>query len=166
MYAIHSKDRTVIQYCFDNDCPFTVEDYGCAVDCGSDSISILNLIRENGYGFDEMLCSEAARAGNLNVLRWLRYKGCPWNEYVCSDAVCGNHYDVLVYAHQNGCPLTQDTYAFCFSEDGMNYYGTKIPTKHECSDEIFEYLQEHDCPRPHPSDWENVHSDDDSESNE
>ena len=153
--AIESNDMTTIQYCIENECPFGQGVYPSAVRCKY-PIPILKLLRSNGYEWNARACTEAAIYGKLKVLRWLRYHNCPWDEKVCNEAVYNDHYDILVYAHENGCPWTKETYAHCFSEVGLDGQFNEIPTEHTCSDEIIEYLREHNCPQPQPSDWRNI----------
>ena len=72
---------------------------------------------------------------------------------MCNEAVKKNRFDILVYAHENKCPWTKETYAYCFDEDGLAGEYEEVPTMHECSDEIIEYLRKHNCPQPQRSDW-------------
>lgn len=154
--VIQSENMALIQYCLDSNYPFNQEDYEEAVGC-EDPIPLLKLFRENGYVFTEGTCALAAKYGDVQLLRWLKYKGCPWDEETCIQAVLFNHYAALVYAHENGCTWTKRTYATCFDlENGLGLTGiyAQIPTQHECSDEIFNYIQEQNCPQPDPSDWQ------------
>lgn len=55
--------------------------------------------------------------------------------------------------NENGCPLSRETYSYCFGDGGFHNHYDQIPTEHVCSDEMFRYLEEHECPRPYPEDW-------------
>ena len=46
-----------------------------------------------------------------------------------------------------------NTYAYCFSEDGLDKMYDEIPTDYQCSEEIVEYLHKQNCPQPNPDDW-------------
>ncbi|GFH53304.1 hypothetical protein CTEN210_09780 [Chaetoceros tenuissimus] len=154
--VIQSENMALIQYCLDNNYPFYVEDYEEAVAC-EDPIPLLKLFQEYGYELNERTCALAARYGDIQLLRWLKYKGYPWDEETCIQAVLFNCYEALVYAHGNGCVWTKRTFAMCFDlENGLGLAGTyvQIPTQHECSDEIFNYILEQNCPQPDPSDWQ------------
>ncbi|GFH53190.1 hypothetical protein CTEN210_09666 [Chaetoceros tenuissimus] len=150
--AIKFNEMKIVQYCIDNGCPSSQGLYQSAVRC-EDPIPMLKLLHCNEYEWDERACTEAAIKDKLKVLRWLRYHNCPWDEGVCNEAVKNDHYDILVYAHENKCPWTKETYAYCFDEDGLDGEYGEVPTRHQCSDEIIEYLREHNCPQPQLSDW-------------
>ena len=154
--VIQSENMALIQYCLDSNYRFNQEDYEEAVGC-EDPIPLLKLFRENGYVFTEGTCALAVKYGDVQLLRWLKYKGCPWDEETCIQAILFNRYEALVYAHENGCTWTKRTYATCFDlENGLGLTGiyAQIPTQHECSDEIFNYILEQNCPQPDPSDWQ------------
>ena len=122
-----------------------------------DCFRILRLLQKNGHEFTEDDCAAAAGLhGDIKVLRWLRYIGCPWDERTCHEAVKAGEYDVLVYARENGCPWSKETFAYCFSEDGLQGVYYQIPTdlRLYLDGYIFNCLREKNCPRPDPSDWQ------------
>ncbi|GFH53350.1 hypothetical protein CTEN210_09826 [Chaetoceros tenuissimus] len=167
--AILTNDVLIIQYCFENNCPYYNEVIYETAMCCKDPISIFKLLQNLGCEWGTIACNIAAAKGKLNVLRWLRYNGCPWDEGVCNEAVRANHYEILKYAHENGCTWTRETYSYCFHKDGLRGDFEQIPTEHTCSDEIFRYLREHNCPRPNPEDWQitaSTRSEYDSDSDE
>lgn len=154
--AIKSENRAVIQYCIENNCP--MENVAKFVFNRVDTLSILKILQKNGYTFPHEFCSRAAEKNDIKALRWLRYIGCPWDiHHICNEAVLWDSYDALVYAHKNGCTLTKETYAFCFGEDGLAGQYEEIPSELICPDEILEYLELNECPRPDPSDWTIIH---------
>lgn len=112
------------------------------------------MLRNNGYSWHPKACTKAAARGNIKLLRWLRFHGCAWDESVCHEAVRENNFEILKYAHENGCMWSKATYAYCYdSEDGLDGQYREVPTMFESSDEIVEYLNAHNCPKPDPSDW-------------
>ncbi|GFH48917.1 hypothetical protein CTEN210_05393 [Chaetoceros tenuissimus] len=157
--ALRSKDITTIQYCIENGCPFDNAIYKDIISQSKNSVRILKLLQKNGHELTEDACAAAAAAGgfrgDIKVLRWLRYIGCPWDERICHEAVKGYNYNLLVYAHENGCPWTKETFAYCFSENGLGGVYQQIPNKSR-HDEIFNYLRENNCPQPDASDWQIV----------
>ncbi|GFH53316.1 hypothetical protein CTEN210_09792 [Chaetoceros tenuissimus] len=152
---LEAKTSAIFKYCIENDVPFAEGLYQHAIDVLPDPIPIIKLLRDSGYPWHQSACSKAVSNGDIKLLRWLRFSGCPWNESVCNEAVKNDYLDILKYAHENGCPWSKETYAYCFSEDGLDaeYYDFPNPDDIECSEEIFEYLQEHNCPQPAQSDW-------------
>lgn len=60
---------------------------------------------ENGYGFDEYSCKQAAKNGDLITLQWLREKGCLWDKETTAIAAKKGHLKVLKWAIKNGCPV-------------------------------------------------------------
>ena len=135
----------------------------------TDSMLVMKLLHVNGYPWFEDACTYAVQYNKFKLLCWLRYKGCPWNEGVCDEAVKWDNLELLVYARKNGCPWSEETYMYCFSMEGPDAEYNKIPTDgdHECSDEIFQYVKKHNCPKPRPSYWRIISdSSDDSGSDE
>ncbi|GFH53327.1 hypothetical protein CTEN210_09803 [Chaetoceros tenuissimus] len=153
--AISSGYYTIIEYCIENDIPFDDYTYADAIEDTTDPIPIIKLLRNSGYPWHRSACARAAMVEDIDILRWLRFNGCPWDESVCNEAVTSNDLEILKYARENGCPWTKETYAYCFSDDGLENEYYSIPTADdiECSKEIFEYIQEQKCPQPDPSDW-------------
>ena len=155
--AIKSNNIATIEYCIDNHCPFIERVmYSSAITC-KDPITVLKLLKKNNFRWNERICANAAALGNLKLLRWLKLNGYPWDENTCHAAVFFNNYDILVYAHENGCPWTATTYAYCFDEPEMDEDDDYIvPTEYKCLEEIFDYLEEHDCPKPDDDDWGSI----------
>ncbi|GFH53320.1 hypothetical protein CTEN210_09796 [Chaetoceros tenuissimus] len=155
LHAISSKKIATVEYCIENDVPFDEELYQRAIDVLPDPIPIIKLLRDSGYPWHPSACAQAATNEDLKLLRWLRFNGCPWDESVCNEAVKYSNLQILKYARENGCAWSKKTYAYCFSEDGLENEFYDIPTADdiECSKEIFEYIQEQKCPKPDSSDW-------------
>ncbi|GFH53311.1 hypothetical protein CTEN210_09787 [Chaetoceros tenuissimus] len=153
--AIQSGNITMVEYCVNNDPSSDYSFYENAIEHFEDPIPVIKLFQKKQYPSDELACTHAACQGDLKLLRWLRFQGFPWDERTCNWAVQNNDFAMLKYAHENGCPWTKETYAYCFSEYGLLYetMTEEIPTDHQCSDEIIEYLQIHICPQPDPEDW-------------
>ena len=102
----------------------------------------------------KIACTKAADREEFKLLRWLRFNGYPWDVSVCNEAVRNNDLEMLKYAHENGCPWTKETYAYCFSYEGLDYEYHEIPTEADArSEDILTYLKEQGCPRPQPSVW-------------
>ncbi|GFH53215.1 hypothetical protein CTEN210_09691 [Chaetoceros tenuissimus] len=156
-FAIESENRGVIQYCIENNCP--MENAAEFIFDHVDPLSILKILQKNGYTFTQEFCTKALREDDIIALRWLRYIGCPWDiNCICDEAVQRDNYDALVYTHKNGGILTKETYAFCFSEDGLGGEYYEKPTELVCSNEILGYLVLNHCPRPDSSDWNVIYS--------
>jgi hypothetical protein len=152
---VNAKTSAIFEYCIENDVPFDDHLYERVIDILPDPIRILKLLQNSGYPSHPSACTQAAINGDLKLLRWLRFNGFPWNESVCNEAVRYDEFAILKYAHENGCPWNKETYAFCFSEDGLETEYDNIPTKNEieCSEEIFQYIEDNNCPKPDPNDW-------------
>ena len=160
LQATTSGNITVVEYCVENDVPFEDRLYECIIESFDDPVPVIKLLQNNGYPWHSSACHAAASQNDLKLLRWLRFNCCPWDESVCNEAVKNDKYDILMYAHENGCAWTKETYAYCFSEDGLHGEYDEIPFETTeptnsiiCSEKVFEYLQKHHCPRPDPSDW-------------
>lgn len=155
--AIKSTNIATIEYCIENNCPYNEREmYASAVTC-KDPITVLKLLQKNGFRWNEHTCAKSAAVGNLKLLRWLRLNGCPWDENTCHAAVFYEEYEVLVYAHENGCSWTATTYAYCFDEPEVDEEDDYIvPTEYKCSEEIFEYLEDHGCNKPDNDDWGSI----------
>ena len=70
-----------------------------------ESVSRLQLARENGCPWDWRTCANAAGNGHLGALQWARENECPWDEDTCNSAARNGHLEVLQWARENGCPL-------------------------------------------------------------
>ena len=144
-----------MEYCVDNDFSFDAFVYQCAIENFDDPVPVIKLLQKNDYPWHPSACAQAAANEDIKLLRWLRLNGCSWDESVCNEAVRADNLDILKYAHENGCGWSKKTYAFCFSYYGLHNEYSSIPTavEIECSHLIFDYLIEHKCPKPDPSDW-------------
>ena len=151
--AIQSGNFDMVEYCVNNDPSSEYSFYEYAIAKFDDPIPVIKLFQKKQYPSNSSACAQAAREGDLRLLRWLRFQGYPWDEKTCTAAVRNDDLDILKYAHENGCEWTKETYAYCFSENGLIYDTEEIPTHHQCSDEIIEYLQIQKCPQPEPEDW-------------
>lgn len=164
-YAVKSNSIGVVQYCIDSDCPFDQNISAAAVNhwkyCSIDLMPILKLLHKSGYPWHEDAAALTAKNGDLKLLRLLKYYGCPWDSRVCNEAVRADNFEMLVFAHESGCQWTKETYAYCFGA-GLSDYYHEIPTQYKCSDEIFNYLRDNNCPPPEPSDWQMIPLDSDS----
>ncbi|GFH53159.1 hypothetical protein CTEN210_09635 [Chaetoceros tenuissimus] len=154
--AIESEDIATIQYCIESECPFHFQALESIMFLNKKCFHVLKLLQKNGHEWTEDICAVATSHGGINVLRWLRYHNCPWDERTCHEAVKDGDYEMLVYAHNNGCPWTKETFAYCFSEDGLGGVYDQIPTKLRpyFDEKIFNYLRESNCPQPDASDWQ------------
>ncbi|GFH53314.1 hypothetical protein CTEN210_09790 [Chaetoceros tenuissimus] len=149
-----AKTSAIFEYCIENDVPCDDHIYKCAIKVLSDPIPIIKLLRNSGYPWHQSACAEIVTNGDLKLLRWLRFNGFPWDESVCIQAVNNNNLEILKYVHENGCEWTKETYAHCFSEDGLDLMYDEIPSDEDArSAEILNYLKEHDCPQPDFHDW-------------
>ena len=153
LQASLSGNMDVVEYCIENDFPFEDCIYERIITKFHDPVHLIKLLQKNGYPWYPSACHVAARKGDLQLLRWLRFNKCPWDEKTCNEAVVGDRYEVLKYAHENACPWTKETYAYCFSDEGLDEMYDEIPTDYQCSEEIIEYLHKHNCPQPNPDDW-------------
>ncbi|GFH53330.1 hypothetical protein CTEN210_09806 [Chaetoceros tenuissimus] len=153
--AVKKSGIAIVEYCIENDFPCTDKLYYYAIEDIADSFPVIKLLQKNQYPLNSSACEGAAVYWDLKTLRWLKYKGCPWDESVCNWAVMNNEFDMLKFAHENGCSWTKETYAYCFSSEGLEKEYHSIPSIFDiqCSKEIFKYIQKHKCPRPDPSDW-------------
>ena len=152
---LKATTSAIFEYCIENDIPCDGRIYESAVQVLPDPIPIIKLLRNSGYPWHPSACAEAAKNGDVKLLRWLRFNGCAWDESVCNQAVKNNNLEILKYAHENGCEWSKETYACCFSDEGLDavYYNFPDPDEIECSQEIFDYLIKHKCPEPDQSDW-------------
>ena len=153
--AISSENYAIVEYCIENDVPFDDRIYERVIEETSDPIPIIKLLRNSDYPWHLNACTQAAFNEDLDILRWLRFNDCPWDESVCNEAVKNSNLEILKFAHEYGCPWSKETYAYCFSEDGLENAFYDIPTADdiECSKEIYEYLEKQKCPKPDPDDW-------------
>ena len=153
--AISSKKFDIVEYCVENDFPFDDRLYEDVINYFRYPIPIIKLLRNSGYPWHPSACATAADCNNLNLLRWLRFSGCSWDESVCNNAVINDNLDILKYAHETGCTWSKATYAFCFGDDGLDDEYIGIPTKNDNlrSEEVFQYIENNNCPKPDPNDW-------------
>ncbi|GFH47661.1 hypothetical protein CTEN210_04136 [Chaetoceros tenuissimus] len=106
------------------------------------------------YGWDSKFSIEAAGNGNIKVLQWLMQNRCPGDAMVCTNAVRKGDFKMLKCAHELGCDLAKEAYAFCLIDGGLEVEVDAIPTEpRESHVEIFNYLKQHNCPRPQDNHW-------------
>jgi hypothetical protein len=67
-------------------------------------LEMVQYLYDKNCTFSEDCCTSAALGGQLKVLQYLREKNCPWDEYVCVFAARCHHLNVLKWAIENGCP--------------------------------------------------------------
>ncbi|GFH53307.1 hypothetical protein CTEN210_09783 [Chaetoceros tenuissimus] len=153
--AIESRNFDIVEYCVENVFPFDDRLYEDIIRYFRYPIPIMKLLRSSDYPWHPSACFRAADYNNLRLLRWLRFSGCAWDECVCNIAVINDNLDILRYAHESGCPWTKETYAFCFGNGGLDDEYIEIPTKTDIvrSEEIFQYIEDNNCPKPGPHDW-------------
>ena len=58
--------------------------------------------RENGCGWNEDVCSNAAGNNHLEVLFWAKLNGCAWNIEVCDFG--HKHVEIDKFLISQGCP--------------------------------------------------------------
>ncbi len=69
-------------------------------------------LRENGFPWDERVCTAAASKGRLDILKWAREHGCPWNV---------NTFQAASAKRGRGCSFSK-TSAQCISIWGWNVH--------------------------------------------
>jgi hypothetical protein len=82
--------------------PTILNDISIGATCSD--IYCLQFLHENGYAWNEHMCSNFASSGNLKCLQYAHEHGCPWNVQTCYYARLYEHFDCLHYAYVNGCP--------------------------------------------------------------
>jgi hypothetical protein len=119
----------VIEYMYENGCPWDDEAMNGAVECGD--VSMLQYMHAHGCGFSEWIYHIAARRGNLDIFKFLckntdppaasiadiaaqyghlpiiKYMHkhvVPWSNVTTSIVANHGHADVLKYLHKSGCP--------------------------------------------------------------
>lgn len=72
---------------------------------------------------------------------------------ICTKAVQYGNLELLKSAHEIGRDLAKEAYAFCLTACGLEIPIDAIPTEpRESHMEIFNYLKQHNCPRPEDND--------------
>ena len=118
------------------------------------TIEKIMVLHRYGYTKNTRACALAAIHGKFQVLKYLRNNGYPWDVETCNGAVRSNSLEILKYARDNGCEWDKNTYAHCFSRDGLNEAVDVIPIEPmRRYDKILKYLGDCNCPRPVDSDW-------------
>ena len=111
------------------------------------------LLRKH-YRWNSKFCIEAANDGRIKVLQWLMQNGCPGDASICTKAAKYGNLELLKSAHKVGCELVKEAYAFCLIVGGLEVEVDAIPTEpRESHVEIFNYLKQHNCPRPQDNHW-------------
>jgi len=104
-HGIRSQSVEVIQELRDEGCPLDVHASATAAEWGN--LELLQSFQREGCPFNGDACMCAAKHGHLHILKWLRAQGCAWDSSTCSSAKGGGHFETLQWALDQGCPCDE-----------------------------------------------------------
>ncbi len=70
----------------------------------SSKLQVIEYYKDNGLGWDDRTCYEAAKKGDLDCLQFAHENECKWDKETCQIAAKKGDLDCLKYLHKNGCP--------------------------------------------------------------
>jgi hypothetical protein len=112
------RSREVVQWLLENGCPRPAD--GCQSAARFDRLEHLQLLRANGFAWDERVCADAAECGHLELLKWAHANGCPWDKTTCELAAESGQLEVLEWARASGCPWEKLTCAVAAMAGRLN----------------------------------------------
>ncbi|AVK76636.1 Ankyrin repeat domain containing protein [Pandoravirus neocaledonia] len=100
--ALRRGHLDVVVYMRENGCGWC--DDPCAEAANSGRLDIVTFVHRQGCVLTPLTCATAAAHGHLDIVAYARDNGCPWDAQTCAAAATYGHLDVLAYAHDRGCP--------------------------------------------------------------
>ncbi|AGO85207.2 Ankyrin repeat domain containing protein [Pandoravirus salinus] len=100
--ALRRGHLDVVVYMRENGCGWC--DDPCAEAAESGRLDIVTFVHQQGCALTPLTCATAAAHGRLDIVAYAHDNGCPWDAQTCAAAATYGHLDILAYAHDRGCP--------------------------------------------------------------
>ena len=67
------------------------------------NLALLQFLKSEGFTWDAVICSSAAKGGHFDLVKWLHANDCLWDELACAEVAARGDLEMLEWMIDQGC---------------------------------------------------------------